>query len=145
MLGYSMMRNFSRECIKRYITWNSLTDEAPYWRGMMGLQGRRVSTHVMTIRSVESLLRSLKKNSCFFIGGVSRKMEVLLKIKLGEDKDKVIEQIKQQLEEIDNPIHVSSLDLASDGGCYELYIGDRFHIHIAIKGDELIILKEDMS
>jgi len=88
---------------------------------------------------------SLKKNNRFFIGGVMRKMEVLLRVRLGEDKDKVISQIKQQLEEIDNPIHVSSLDLASDGGCYELYIGDGFHIHIAIKKDELIILKEDMS
>jgi len=69
-----------------------------------------------------------------------RVAKVLLKLKLGKKIDRVIDQIKVQLEEIDNPIHVSQ----RGGGCYELYAGDKSHIHIAIKGDELVFIKEDM-
>jgi len=87
---------------------------------------------------------SLKKSSCFFIGGVIRKMEVLLKIKLGKEKDKIISQIKEQLEEIDNPIHLSEEELKSGGLCYELYAGDEYHIHILVKKDEIVFIKEDM-
>jgi hypothetical protein len=86
----------------------------------------------------------LKENNRFFIGGVVRKMEVLLKIKLGKEKEKVIEQIKQQLEEIDNPIHLSEEELRSGGLCYELYAGDEYHIHILVKKDEIVFIKEDM-
>ncbi|AME30028.1 hypothetical protein AZ270_gp05 [Acidianus tailed spindle virus] len=71
-------------------------------------------------------------------------MEVLLRIKLGENKDEIISQIKEQLEEIDNPINVTEKELELGGGCYELYVGKKFHIHVAIKGDELVFLKEDM-
>ena len=98
----------------------------------------------MITKSAGSLLMSLKKSSCFFIGGVIRKMEVLLKIKLGKEKDKIISQIKEQLEEIDNPIHLTKEELEAGGLCYELYAGDEYHIHIAIKGDELVFIKEDM-
>ena len=100
---------------------------------------------MMTIRSVRDLLRSLKKNNRFFIGGVIVGMEVLLKLKLGEDKDKVIEQIKEQLEEIDNPIHLSEKELRAGGLCYELYAGDEYHIHVLVKKDELVFIKEDVS
>ena len=73
-----------------------------------------------------------------------RVAEVLLKLKLGRKIDSVIDQIKVQLEEIDNPIHVSQRDLLLGGGCYELYVGDKYHIHVAIKGDELVFIKEGM-
>ena len=99
---------------------------------------------VRIIRGVRNSSRSLKKNNCFFIGGVIVGMEVLLKLKLGGDKDKVIEQIKEQIEEIDNPIHLSEEELRAGGSCYELYAGDEYHIHILVKGDELVFIKEDM-
>jgi len=70
--------------------------------------------------------------------------EVLLKLKLGKEKERIIEQITQQLEEIDNPIHLTEEELEAGGGCYELYVGDKFHIHIAIKKDEIVFIKEDM-
>ena len=70
--------------------------------------------------------------------------EVLLKIKLGENKDEIIEQIKGQLEEIDNPIHLSETELKSGGLCYELYVGEKYHIHVLIKKDELVFIKEDV-
>jgi len=86
----------------------------------------------------------LKNDNSFFTGGVIRKMEVLLKLKLGEYKDKVIEQIKEQLEEIYNPIHLSEEELKAGGRCYELYAGEKYHIHVLIKKDEIVFIKEDM-
>jgi len=70
--------------------------------------------------------------------------EVLLKIKLGENKDEIIEQIKGQLEEIDNPIHLSEEELKAGGLCYELYAGDEYHVHVLVKGNELVFIKEDI-
>ena len=87
----------------------------------------------------------MKNDNSFFTGGVIGKMEVLLKLKLEEDKDKVIEQIKEQLEEIDNPIHLSEEELKAGGLCYELYAGEKCHIHVLVKKDELVFIKEDMS
>ena len=72
-------------------------------------------------------------------------MEVLLRIKLGEDKDRIISQIKQQLEEIDNPIHLSEEELRNGGWCYELYAGDKYHIHVLVKKDEIVFIKEDIQ
>ena len=72
-------------------------------------------------------------------------MEILLRIKLGKEKDKIVEQIKQQLEEIDNPIHLSETELRSGGLCYELYAGEKYHIHVLIKKDEIVFVKEDIQ
>jgi len=110
----------------------------------MAHRRQRGSTLAIITRNVRSLSRNLKKNSSFFIGGVIVGMEVLLRLRLGKSKDRIVDQIKVQLEEIDNPIHVSQRDLLLGGGCYELYAGNRSHIHIAIKGDELVFIKEDM-
>jgi len=70
--------------------------------------------------------------------------KVLLKLRLGKKIDRIIDQIKVQLEEIDNPVHVPRRDLLLGGGCYELYAGDEYHIHVLVKGDELVFIKENM-
>ena len=98
----------------------------------------------MITRNVRILLRCLRNRSSFFIGGVIRRMEVLLKLKIKENQDGIISQIKEQLEEIDNPIHLSPSELEAGGLCYELYAGDTYHIHILIKKDEIVFIKEDM-
>ena len=107
-------------------------------------QGRRGSIRAMIIRNVRSLSMSLKKNDPFFIGGVIRKMEILLKLKIEGNQDGIISQIKQQLEEIDNPIHLSEAELRAGGLCYELYAGDEYHVHVLVKKDEIVFIKEDM-
>ena len=99
---------------------------------------------MIIIRSVRDLFTISKKNKYFFTGGVILGMEVLLKVKLGKEKDKIVSQIKEQLEEVDNPIHLTEAEIKAGGWCYELYAGDEYHIHVLVKKDELVFIKEDM-